>query len=65
MLNIFGKTSRREDSFCDGMARRSFLKVGGMACGGLSLAQLLRAEALDGRGSNHRAIINIYMPGGP
>ena len=65
MLNIFGKTSRREASFCDGMARRSFLKVGGMACGGLSLAQLLRAEALNGRGSNHRAIINIYMPGGP
>ena len=46
MLNIFGKTSRREASFCDGMARRSFLKVGGMACGGLSLAQLLRAPPL-------------------
>ena len=65
MLNILGSSSRNRDNFCDGVSRRGFLKIGGMACGGLSLAQMLEADAQAGTGSNHRAIINIYMPGGP
>ena len=39
-----------------------------MAAGGLSLAQLLgiEAEAATGRpGKSHKAVINIYLPGGP
>jgi len=36
-----------------------------MAAGGLSLAQLLKLEAQAGTGSSHKAIINIYLPGGP
>ena len=64
MLTVFGKSSR-DDGFCDGYSRRDFIKVGGMALGGLSLPQMLQAEAQAGTGSSHRAIINIYMPGGP
>lgn len=64
MFSIFGK-SWGSSGFCDGYSRRDFLKIGGMALGGLSLSQMLRADAQARLGSNHRAIINIYMPGGP
>ncbi len=62
MLTILG--DRRGD-FCDGFSRRSFLKIGGMALGGLSLPQVLRAEALSGRGRSHKAVITIFLAGGP
>ncbi len=65
MLTILGRPTRKGGRFCDGQSRRSFLKIGGMAMGGLVLPQALKAEADAGTGSNHRAIINIYMPGGP
>ena len=35
MLTILGQRDR--GPFCDGLSRRSFLKIGGMALGGLSL----------------------------
>jgi hypothetical protein len=47
------------------MARRDFLKIGGMVMGGLSLPQLLAAEAQAGIGKSHKAIINVFLPGGP
>lgn len=64
MLTIYGKRWGRE-GYCDGASRRDFLKIGGMALGGLSLPQMLEADQQASNGSNHRAIINIYMPGGP
>ncbi|MDP6447738.1 MAG: DUF1501 domain-containing protein [Pirellulaceae bacterium] len=64
MLTIYGKSSRG-NSFCDGVSRRNFLKIGGMALGGLSLSQAMGGESQAGTGSSHKAIINIYMPGGP
>ena len=64
MLNLFGKRDKSRNH-CDGQSRRHFLKVGGMAAGGLSLSQLLSMEAKAGTGSSHKAIINIYLPGGP
>lgn len=63
MRTIFGKPSRNR--FCDGLPRRDFLKIGGMVLGGLSLPQLLRTEAQSGAGGSHKAIINIFLPGGP
>ena len=52
--------------FCDGVNRRNFLKMGGLALGGLSLPQLLRAEAQAGiAGASHKAVIMVYLPGGP
>jgi hypothetical protein len=50
--------------FCDGLPRRSFLKIGGLALGGLSLTDLLRAENAPAA-PRHRGIIMVYMPGGP
>ena len=32
-------------SFCDGVSRRTFLRVGGLGLAGLTLPDLLRAEA--------------------
>ena len=65
MFSIFGRSRGNSNDFCDGFSRRDFLTVGGMACGGLSLAQMLEADVQNRNGSNHRAIINVYMPGGP
>ncbi len=64
MLNIFGRLDGKQ-RHCDGVSRRQFLKVGGMAAGGLSLSQLLDIEAVAGTGSSQKSIINIYLPGGP
>jgi len=61
MLTLAGPSNR----FCDGISRRSFLRIGGLGLGGLSLPQLLRAEAASGLRSNHKAVIMVYLPGGP
>jgi hypothetical protein len=63
MLTIFG--NRATSGHCDGLGRRDFLTVGGMMLGGLTLPQLLRAEAAAGKGRSHKAIINVFLPGGP
>src|SRR3954465_14259921 len=63
MLTIFGQPDKKS-RFCDGLARRDFLKIGGMVMGGLALPQLLAAEAQAGIGKSHKAIINIFLPGG-
>lgn len=64
MLTILGRP-QRSGGFCDGQSRRDFLKIGGMVMGGLSLPQLLSAEAQAGIGKSHKAIINVFLPGGP
>ena len=61
MLNIPGG---RQFQMCDGFSRRSFLQIGGLAMGGLSLPQLLRAEQQQGQKS-HKAVIMIFLSGGP
>lgn len=61
MLTILGPDIRH----CDGVSRRSFLKIGGLAMGGLSLAQLLEAEAASGKGRTHKSVIMVFLAGGP
>jgi hypothetical protein len=62
MLNVrFGSKS----GYCDGVSRRSFLKLGAMTIGGLTLADVFRAEAAAGVGSSNKAIINVHLSGGP
>jgi hypothetical protein len=64
MLTIYGRGQR----FCDGISRRSFLKIGGFAFGsmaGLTLPGIYRAEAAAGKKSSHRAVIHIFLAGGP
>ncbi len=55
----------RGSGFCDGVSRRNFLKIGALGLGGLSLPQLLQAEAASGVRGSHKAIIMIFLPGGP
>jgi hypothetical protein len=64
MLTIFGRDRHR--SHCDGISRREFIKIGGLSMGAmsLSLADLFRAEAHTGTGSSHKAVINVFLPGG-
>ncbi len=62
MLNVLGP---RQRSFCDGLSRRSFLKIGGLALGGMALPEVLRAETTTGHRLGHKGIIMIYLPGGP
>lgn len=65
MLTLFGKPHAR-GGFCDGMSRRDFLTVGGTLFGGcLSLPNLLAAEQQTGIRTSHKAVINVYLPGGP
>lgn len=64
MFTLLSKAARR-GSFCDGLSRRDFLTVGGSIAGGLSLASLLRAEAVHSVGASHKSLINIFLPGGP
>src|SRR5437667_8864204 len=61
MLTIYGQQYR----FCDGISRRNFMKIGALGLGGLALPQLLQAETQAGSGKSHKAIIMIYLPGGP
>lgn len=61
MLTIFG----RGQQYCDGIDRRSFLQIGALGMGGLSLADILQAEAQTGTKNEHKAIINIHLSGGP
>src|SRR2546425_6545198 len=63
MLTILGP----KNSYCDGVSRRSFLKIGmfGLGATSVSLADIYRAEAAAGSRSPHKAIINIFLGGGP
>src|SRR5438105_1721441 len=61
MLTILGERQR----FCDGISRHNFLKIGAMAFGGLTLTDLLAAEARAGTRSSQKAVIVVYLPGGP
>jgi hypothetical protein len=72
MLTLWGP--RGGDRYCDGRSRREFLKLGGLAMGGIGLPALLQAEAqargaspvgARGVGSSHKSVIMIYLTGGP
>src|SRR6478672_5227608 len=65
MLTIQGSN---ESTFCDGISRRGFLRIGSLslgAFGGFNLPQLLRAEDLQKTGKIQKSVINIFLPGGP
>ena len=50
--------------FCDGVSRRNFLQIGALGIGGITLADVLRADAAQ-KASSHKAVINIHLAGGP
>jgi hypothetical protein len=60
-MRLFGGAA---GSFCDRVSRRSFLQIGSLAVGGLSLSQLLEADQKRGNGRSHKAVIMVYLSGG-
>ena len=60
MLTLPGSRHR----YCDGLTRRSFLQIGGLAVGGLTLPQILHAGAADETGRRHKSVIMVYLSGG-
>jgi len=61
MLTLWGA----RQSFCDGLTRRGFLRIGAFGAG-LTLADLLRQRARASTAStSHKSAIMIYLPGGP
>src|SRR5437667_4268249 len=67
MFTVLGS----KQSFCDGLDRRNFLKIGAFGAG-LTLADMLRlqAQASNNPGaaaapSRPKSAIMIYLPGGP
>ena len=61
MITITGK----RQVFCDGVSRRSFLRVGALSLGGLNLPSLLRAEEASSTPQRHKSVIMVFLPGGP
>src|SRR4051794_1269747 len=61
MLAIQGRAVRN----CSGISRRELLRAGALGAAGVSLADLLAAEARAGVRSSHKAVINFHPAGGP
>ena len=65
MLSIQGGRGPR---YCDGVSRRSFLQIGGLGLGGLSMAELMRAQSQATGGAQgdtkNKAVIMIFLAGG-
>src|SRR5262249_24917555 len=59
MLTLLGP----RQTYCDGLSRRSFLKVGSLALGGLTLPRLLQAEASAAMGRSQKSVIMVYLSG--
>ena len=61
MLSILGRPYR----LCDRVSRRAFFEIGSLCVGGLTLADVLRAETATSAARRHKSVIMIFMPGGP
>ena len=61
MLTIAGPSS----CYCDHISRRSCLRIGALALGGLALPDILRGEAASGVRNPAKGIIMVLLPGGP
>ena len=64
MLTLLS-SKRSHSHYCDRLSRRNFLSMGTLGFAGLTLPELLRAEAEQGKRSSHKSVIMIYLCGGP
>ena len=62
MLTIKGSSDAR---LCNGVNRRKFIQIGSLSFFGLTLPDLLRAEASQTRKTSKRSVILIWQHGGP
>jgi hypothetical protein len=65
MFTLFSE--RSGNSLCDGLSRRAFLRAGALGAAGFTLADLLRlrAQGAVAPGSANKAVIMVYLQGGP
>src|SRR4029079_13563588 len=63
MLELLGRAFQN----CDHVSRRSVLRVGALALGGVSLVDVLRRQALAGASAKpaQTAVIQLFLGGGP
>jgi len=61
MITLAGNSVRRGN----GVTRRAAMLAGATGLAGLSLVDVLRAEAAAGTGSSRKSVINIHLDGGP
>jgi hypothetical protein len=64
MLELWGRTFRN----CDRISRRSILRIGSLALGGVALPDFLRRRALASQqpaSSTNTAVIQLFLGGGP
>ena len=64
MLTFTNETART----CEGVSRRSMLKLGSLGLGGLTMPELLRlrgAQAAEGKPTSDTAVIQVWCSGGP
>ena len=64
MLTLLGRPYAA-GNFCDRLTRRNFVKIGSLGLAGLTLPQLLQAEAQAGTNRARKSVIMIYLVGGP
>jgi len=64
MLTIFDRGYTRN---CQGRTRREFLRIGGLALGGLTLPELLaaKARAASGDSTSQKSVVFLFLQGGP
>ncbi len=62
MLEI---TTNEQRGFRGDVSRRDFLKVGALGMGGMSLPGLLQAEKEQDKGRSPKAVIMVFLAGGP
>ncbi len=65
---MFTIQAGRTRTYCDGLSRRSFLKVGVAGMASISLADVLRAKAESaalGQAAKNTAVVLIWLDGGP
>ncbi|MFO1044709.1 MAG: DUF1501 domain-containing protein [Planctomycetaceae bacterium] len=68
MFDILGSSIQTCDSKPSRVDRRNFLRVGGLAVGGLTLPNLLRGEAMAkeaGTSAKRKSVILVWQAGGP
>lgn len=64
---MFALTTKQSDRDCQGRSRRDFLRIGGLGLAGLTLPQLLAAQAWGAGGGyvRDRSVVLLFLQGGP
>jgi len=62
---MFSVLDTKADHNCSGFTRREFLRIGGLGMGGLTLANLLAAQAQGDSRFAGKSVVLLFLQGGP